>query len=348
MIQELKEKQIDTVITGNPTPEIAALLKEAGIDLYHCSGALTLNPNLTHDCAAQNTASEPTQWFRSGCPNDPDLANFHFDRAAEKAASVPGLKGVMLDGARFASFASAEGKEAFFTCFCPRCMEKMTRLGYDARAIRAMAAHLKEHRQLKSGDEAAFLDWLSFREQCAEDLFALFAQKIRKVNPDLLVGAFVFAPSLGRFVGQTPKAYAMLDVILPMLYRDYPHPDGPACLGHEWAAFYELFGENAPKLLDCAGIDPSLIPQTKDPKALLDAGFAPERIGTEVAVARKTIPQTLWPILQIEDAKAAESARHALANGADGVGYFAYGRDQIPALSHICSHNGKETCDYEN
>ena len=344
-IQELREKQIDTIIMGNPTEEIATLLAEADIDLYLCSGTLSLNPALTHDCQARDTEGAPTPWFRSGCPNDAALADFHLDRAAAKAATLPTLRGVLLDGARFASFASAEGKEALFTCFCPRCMEKMTRYGYDAAAIHDMAAYLKQHRQLRSGDEVHFRSWLDFREQCAKELFTSFASKVHAVREDLLTGAFVFAPSLGRFVGQTPASYGMLDLILPMLYRHYPHQDGPACLGHEWAAFYELFGENAEALLQCAEIPQELRPSQHSPHALLQHGFAPERIGTEVAACAgqltslntsgRTTPRQLWPILQIEDDRIAETADYALTNGAQAIGYFAYGQAEVPALSAI-------------
>ena len=344
-IQELKEKQIDTIIMGNPTEEIAALLADAGIDLYLCSGTLNLNPALTHDCQARDTDGTPTQWFRSGCPNDTALADFHLDRAAAKAATLPTLRGVVLDGARFASFASAEGKEAFFTCFCPRCMEKMTRYGYDAAAIRDMAAYLKQNRQLRPGDKAQFRAWLDFRQQCAKELFIRFAEKVHAVSKDLLTGAFVFAPSLGRFVGQTPASYGMLDLIFPMLYRHYPHPDGPACLGHEWAAFYELFGANAEALLQCAEVPQNLLPAQHSPRELLLHGFAPERIGAEVAASAgflaspgasdRALSYQLWPILQIEDDRIAETAGFALANGAEGIGYFAYGQAEVPALSAI-------------
>ena len=123
-IQELREKQIDTIIMGNPTEEIATLLAEADIDLYLCSGTLSLNPALTHDCQARDTEGAPTQWFRSGCPNDAALADFHLDRAAAKAATLPTLRGVLLDGARFASFPLLKARKPFSLAFVPAVWRK--------------------------------------------------------------------------------------------------------------------------------------------------------------------------------------------------------------------------------
>ena len=65
---------------------------------------------------------------------------------------------------------------------------------------------------------------------------------------------------------------------------------------------------------------------------LLANGFEPEWIGKEMAEARRTFrpEQKLWPIIQIEDDRFDITAEHALKNGADSVGYFAYSMAPLP------------------
>ena len=333
----LKARGFDAVVVGNIDRDGAIALREAGLDIYLCFGAHALGdaqPRETH--LARNPQNEPQAWFGSACPNDNEIADERLTRALRDARQIPGLKGVFVDGARFASFASAEGEAAFFTCFCPRCMARMQAQGLDAEAIRQAVLRLSRPGPLAEADIPLLQDWLHFRESCVQAYMARFADRVHACNPDWETGAFVFAPSLGGFVGQTMAACASLDLVSPMLYRAYPHADGPACLGHEWAAFHRLLQDKAAAFRHLSGMEfhPRLAETAPPvlPEALLAEGFSPAEVGAEVAAARAFLSsrQRLVPIIQIEDDRQQETARCVLDSGADGVGWFAYDPAWLP------------------
>lgn len=328
--QELRRKGIHAVVTGNAdTPTVDALADE-GIDLYLCCGAYGIRD--ASDPLAQDASGETRKWFGSGCPNNRAVIQAHIDVILERASRLPTVKGIFIDGARFASFASTEGPESFFTCFCPRCMEKM---GANAETIRSAVLRLQQNRRIQDGDGPALQAWFAFREQCVREAFDAFSEQVHALNASLRASAFVFAPSLGRFVGQTPSAFRSLDIVAPMLYRAYPHTEGPACLGHEWSALTGLFGAHAESfaaLAAPASLTPALAPWKEQMQALLDTGFGPEQVGAETAQAHANLHpgQKLWPIVQIEDPHIDETLRLVYENGADAAGYFMYGQAELP------------------
>lgn len=334
--QGLCSRGFDAVVAGGISPEGAEALHQAGIDLYLCFGAHALGDMQPRDAhLAMNPRGERRQWFGSACPNDREIAEARISQALQQAQDIPGLKGIFVDGARFASFASVEGEEAFFTCFCPRCMAKMKALSLDAEAIRRAVLHLSAPGPLNAADVPRLRDWLGFRESCVKAYMERFADRVHEANPAWETGAFIFAPSLGAFVGQTMSACAALDLVSPMLYRNYPHADGPACLGHEWAAFHRLLKEKAPafRSLFSPAIHQRLISNCQpDPAELLAHGFSPAEVGAEVASAKAGLAQhqQLVPIVQIEDKQQQETVRYVLESGADGVGYFAYNPAWLP------------------
>lgn len=327
--RQFRQHGIDAVMLGSASPEVAAALEQEGLELYLSYGAYGIPRDSGY--LAQDAFGQPRRWFNSGCPNNLENAQKHLDAVLEKAAKLPSVRGILVDGARFASFASVEGVESFFTCFCPRCMQAMQDMGLEAEAMRETVGRLMQNRRPQPGDDIHLQQWLLFREKTVQRYMDDFASRVHALRPDLIAGAFIFAPSLGAFVGQTPEACRSLDVISHMLYRDYHQQYGVACLGHEWAALIEGFGaETAAFVRAC--VQEHAFHVKKSPSELLESGFAPEWVGAEVAHARKTCSQQLWPIIQIDDDRVLETAQHARQNGADAVGLFAHGNGDLPSL----------------
>ncbi|NLG24800.1 MAG: hypothetical protein GX558_05555 [Clostridiales bacterium] len=295
---------------------------DAGLETWLCFGAHAIGDFAQREWGAKDARGDDAPWFDSACPNAAAVNERNLGAALAFAGRVDGLAGVFVDGARFASFASLEGVASFFGCFCDRCMARMEALGYDARAIRSGVRALSDHLDGGGGDPAAMRaavdSWLDFRAACVGDYMAAFAAAARAKG--LRAGAFVFAPSLWRLVGQRPDALIGLDLVAPMLYRAYPHPGGPACLSHEWAALKRLLSRSGRPAEAAALLGVKLPPG--DPMA----GFLPARIGSETAAARAQLPHSvaLKPIVQAEDDALDETVDRVLAAGADGCGEFMY------------------------
>src|SRR5690606_25988695 len=82
---------------------------------------------------------ERKPWFHSNCPSQPEVQERHLEKVTE-LARIPGIKGVFVDGARFASPAS--GIDACFTCFCDRCRTRAEGFGLDFERMRRDVAAL--------------------------------------------------------------------------------------------------------------------------------------------------------------------------------------------------------------
>lgn len=324
----LRQRGYHAVVCGNFTPEAIDALQAEGLELYLCFGAYNISGS---GSMAQDPFGVSRGWFSSGCPNDLANAQRHLDAVMEKAERLPGLRGILVDGARFASFASKEGVESFFTCFCPRCMQTMTDMGLDAEAIRSAVGRLMNSRTPCASDAAHIRSWLAFREKTVQDYMDAFAARVHALRSNLIAGAFIFTPSLGLFVGQTMAACRSLDVVSHMIYRHYPHEVGVACLGHEWSALAAGFGENTSALLQMTNAPFSTQRTSAD---LIQNGFPPEWVGMEVAQTVKEMypNQQLWPIIQIEDEQVQTAAAHARQNGANAVGVFMWGQADVPHL----------------
>lgn len=327
--RELREHGMDGVVCGSFTPECAAALEAEGLEMYLSFGAYGVPKD--GGTLAEDAFGQPRRWFSSGCPNDWDNAGKHLDAVLEKAAQFPQVRGILVDGARFASFASVEGMDSFFTCFCPNCMQAMADMGLDAETIRKTVGRLMTSRTPQPGDESALQQWLLFREKTVQCYMDQFAEKVHALRPDLLAGAFIFAPSLGAFVGQTAEACRSLDVISHMLYRHYPQIYGVACLSHEWAALIGGFGQNTAAFISACSPDHAFSVD-KTPAQLLECGFPPDWVRAEVAHARGIYPasQQLWPIIQTDDDRVHETDRLAFEAGADAVAFFVYGHGEVP------------------
>lgn len=317
----LREKGYSGVIIGRAESRVAEALAENGLTYDLSAGAFGLGGGFSRP--AQDCEGQAWRWFSSGCPSDEAMRRARLAQYEEMAAA-PGVRAVMLDGARFASFASGEGRDAFFTCFCPTCLRAAEELGFDPdRMLRGARAFYRFTHAGEGGAREALSgigEWLAFREASVSRFLADFAQAVHRQGKK--AGAFVFAPSLARWVGQAKAGECGLDVLSPMIYRKYPYDEGPACLNHEWAGLLDLMTgktgltrEKAARLV-CA---PEL------PEDVLRDGFPCRQAGIETAsLNRAGRRYLLAPILQLEDGEVLECLRAARAAGADELSLFAY------------------------
>lgn len=335
-VRHLRKKGISAIVADTSAASLADVFMDEGIDLYLCYGAYSLGEEYDSDVCCTDASGKSRIWFSSGCPNERILADARMEDAL--SAPHPGIKGIFVDGARFASFASAEGTESFFTCFCPRCQSRMRKLGYNPELIRHSVARLASG-IADSSDIVRLSEWLAFRSGTVKAYMDRFVENVHTVSHEIKAGAFIFEPMLAPFVGQTADACASLDIVAPMLYRNYPHETGPACMNHEWSAFARLPGNSAELLLRAAGTDASDIPLCsygmEDASDVLRNGFTTVSVGQRIACSKSVLRpgQALWPILQIEDVRLKETDLIAFQSGADAVGYFAYGQAQLPDMA---------------
>ena len=323
----LKQKGYDCVVASSSDQKVIGSVREAGLDYVLCVSAFSLdrsNPVCAIDCAGN-----PRVWFGSGCPNNEELRKKRLEEYGHKA-SIPGINGVWIDGARFASFASSEGTDSFFTCFCPTCMRKAEQAGFDSVKMRSAVERFSRFtREGGNAEESlrGIADWLKFRSLCVREFLSAFSDMVHARG--VQSGAFVFAPSLARWVGQGDVDSCGLDVISPMLYRRYPAKDGPACLNHEWEALMRLMTEHtglsreeAERLVNA--------PEAM-PKRVLSEGFSPTQIGKECTALHSRA--LLAPILQLEDTELSRCVTAAYKGGAEAIGVFAYSdMESIPDL----------------
>ena len=303
-----------SAVVGVSSARSIAALRENGLRAYGCAGAFGLRPG---DAKCVDVDGAERVWFSSGCPNDPAAAARR-EREWRAAARTEGLSGLFIDGLRFASPASPEGFESLFTCFCPHCEAKMRELGMDPAAIR------REVRRWRDGERPLPpAEWLAFRRETVDRQTRRFCDVVRAENPSLKLGAFLFPPSLGALVGQTTSCYAPLDVVAPMLYRQYREPDGPAALNHEYHWLERRFGRENVERLTGAVL----------PENVLQAGFEPSVLTAETRAAQSSA--LLAPILQLDDARLSESIAAARRGGAQAIGFFAYSAEAMDALPNL-------------
>ncbi|MDW7656526.1 MAG: hypothetical protein SCM11_05045 [Bacillota bacterium] len=340
------------VIGGRPDAAIIEAADRYNLDVYACFGAFSLRDdfaNVTHWC--QDLNQVPQRWFSSGCPNDPDLRQARLDEAAA-IARTPGLKGIFVDGARFASPASAESLPAFLTCFCPRCRQKAISDGFDMdqmqQAVQVLNQFIRTGNGTLSTCIANLTSWLAFRRHCMKTYYSDFIQQMRRQNNQLQIGAFIFSDSLATWVGQTADVVSGLDLVAPMLYRRYPEKNGPACLNHEWSILLDALtarsgltlAQAAETLrpfsqlnLDCLAPQHDSSPRTAT--EIRRFGFEPEMLTQETAMLVHNLPagKPVVPIIQLEDDRLADSIAAVKAGGASSYGFFMYRPDLLDRIN---------------
>jgi hypothetical protein len=308
LFPRFKEAGIYGVVSGY-NEEAMKKAEEAGLNYYICTGAFGSRDEKEYCISA---TGNPTPWFSSGCPNHPDIRKRSFEKG-EEAAKLPGLKGLIVDGARFSSPASKEGLEAFLTCLCPYCKAEMKRLGFNAERIQASL--LAFYKLLKYGEIfsiprhiSALKEWLRFRRLILSEFLKEYTERIKALNPDLERGIYIFTPSLSPLTGQDYEDLSnFFDFLSPMIYRKFDSPYGPACLDHEIGAIGS-YGEGKDEyakeviresFLQLTGVDYMSFGTTEE---LKEKGLPTEIIGKEVKKALSLAGDTkLIPIILLED-----------------------------------------------
>lgn len=336
------------------------LVRSKGMDAFVSSGSFR-GPDFTGDeYLAQDCFGRPQHWFYSTCPTRDDVRAYNLDQI-RKLAKELGLSGILLDGARFASPASSPlnkeetdpspeklhltGMESFFTCFCPSCCRKMKEMGYEAEKIRPAVQALARLLGCGDGKKATkkevleglprIQEWLDFRRRSSVEHLLNFVRTVKETNPDLAAGAYLFTPSLSDLVGQHyPDLAGRLDLVCPMIYRDYLDPDGPACLNVETAVMArqidgsgQFTKEERDALMKAVtGLDTSSYKTWQD---LFRDGYQPSVVKDEtqraaLRLGSKRASTGLVPIIQIDDPKLDTSVKAAFSGGADAVNFFVY------------------------
>ena len=200
-VLELKEHGFEAVVGGNA--ETASWCAKAGMDFYHCSGAYGWDVDEVKLSVDVNCYM--LICFGSSCPNNAEIRKKN------------------LDGIRLMASARSEGDpdrrreirlscvgdciEAFFTCFCPTCMEKAASLGIDAEQMRRDAYALCRACKGDSVDLTAHLsgiaDWFRFRRLTTTEHLLNFCRTVKAENAAMLTGVYIFTPSLAPLVGQS-------------------------------------------------------------------------------------------------------------------------------------------------
>jgi hypothetical protein len=331
------------VLSAATEPALEAA-QQHGLDAYLCFGAFGLRSDADEASLAHDVDGIPRVWFSSGCPNDPGLAESRLEQAC-RAAGKPGLRGIFVDGARFASPASPEGFDAFWTCFCPRCVRKAGDMGMDAgameKAVRAMIRFIERGEGVLEQCLSGMADWLRFRKRCIGEYFARFRTAVRESRSDLAAGAFVFTPSLRALVGQDAETVSGLDIVAPMIYRRYPHKNGPSCLDHEWAALLGAITARSGISFETARAAMRLLSDipiaAQSAAQLLKEGFPPQVLESETAAARVGLPEgaALMPIVQLEDDRLDECVAAIRRGGAVGCGFFRWRKEHMGSLPEL-------------
>jgi hypothetical protein len=200
---------------------------------------------------ATGICGQPIQWFSSGCPNSPTIRG-NFYAQMKQLLSQP-IQGVFLDGARFSSPDSSTTKSSFFSCFCPRCRADMIDRGYDVKTIirdvEAVAQMLCSSQLTRQWLKALYspsgwmslqaaypglADWLNYRVGSITDFVQELSIWAKNSFPSKKLAAFLFQPCLAYFVGQDYRRLSPhLEIVSPMIYRNYQHKPGPATINQE-------------------------------------------------------------------------------------------------------------------
>ena len=340
----LREAGFNIVVAGGDA--VIEAVREAGMDSWLCGGAFGLGDLAKDDShKAVDITGKPQVWFGSGSPNDPVILDRNL-KAYEKMAATEGVKGILVDGCRFASPAS--GIQAFFTDFSVHSEKKASALGFDFEKMRQDVKALYDLVMSKGKDakrginwlkqpvgilewltyHPGILEWLRFRRVCSTEHFKNISEIIHGAGKKM--GVYIFTPSFAPLVGQSYVDLCdFVDVFAPMIYRNYPDRPGPACLNWELTIIPEELGlagtqeeaEAMELLLRWTGLDKWVATRSIEH---IRTAIPPETVGHETAMARALIgaEKTLAPIIYIDDPLMGQTADLVQENGADGLNFF--------------------------
>ena len=339
----------DAVVLPYDT-ECLTLASDSGLTAYVFSGTYSAAGEFRHDeYLARDVVGNSHVWFGSTCPNQPEVRQMNLDLVCTYASDAR-VKGIMLDGARFASPCSSDDFEAFFTCFCPVCRNKSMAAGYDFDRMqhdvhrfydffkgqyrdKDLLVHIRGGLDLITILQRfpGFADWFDFRRFCTTEHVVNVSQTIKNIRPDIIMGMYIFTPTLAGIVGQNYLDLRdSVDLFSPMIYRNYKEATGPACLNKELARLSRELTKGAG--LSTATAAELLASLTGYPLSYLtdantiDQGLPVSSIQTETEKARSLIgrDRQLVPIVLIDDDRLDESKQAVCQGGADGINYFLY------------------------
>jgi len=326
--KKLKKSGFSAVIGDSSAIDAA---RGVGLDCYLCTGAYGYGAFNNEGYLSLDVNGDRRLWFGSACPTNAEVRSKNISDIKTMAASK-NIKGVLIDGARFASPASADNAEAFFTCFCGNCMEKATGYGYDAARMQKSAFEL--YRLYKGdGNSSAFverhlaglMDWFAFRRIATTEHLLNFVDAVKSANADMIAGIYIFTPSLSFLVGQNYSDLAKrMDIISPMIYRKYKSDDGPACLNHETTAIFNILRGVLKDAKKTRALLSALTGVNVD-EHIKETGFPPETVGAEVKKAAGLAGgEKIIPIILLDDDRLRESIKSCADAGARTVSFFTY------------------------
>ena len=328
--KHLKDLGFKAVVGGASSSE--AVLSQ-GMDYYICSGAYRGPAFKGEEWLAQDPWGNKHEWFGSTCPTRKEVRSYNLEQIRRMAAT-PGIKGILIDGARFASPTSGKTTDALFTCFCPECMAKAKSMGFDVDEMKMAVATLHDFVHGKKLDLLPFYygiqEWLQFRRAATTEHLLDFVKTVKEVNPALRAGIYIFAPALSDLVGQNYRdLQGKMDIIAPMLYRCYEDPNGPACLNVELADMLRML-EKAADLTEeqrirmVGGFVGHELTGYEKPEDMM-AGLSTRILKRETQRARIMCPnEKLVPIIQLDDPLLDEAIDQTMAGGAEAVNFFVY------------------------
>ena len=327
-----------SAVVGGPSSVEAALTQ--GMEAWLCTGTYHGPSFKGTEWLARDVKQEPRDWFGSTCPNRKEVREYNLE-SVRKMASTPGIKGVIIDGCRFASPASGSVNEAFFTCFCPECQKKAREMGFDPDKMLRSADGLYDFVHGKDVDLLPLCegleDWMEFRRASTTEHLLDFVNAVHGSGNSLeppKAGIYIFTPSLAKMVGQSYRDLnGKMDLIAPMIYRCYQDPRGAACLNAELAVILEIL-EGASSLtarerirwlraLTGLGSDEGLSEEAGKESIL--RGLPVDVLRTETHRAAVMTPDSsLIPIIQLDDPDVESAVKQTMAGGAEAVDFFIY------------------------
>jgi len=338
-----------TMVFGSPNLRAASLASKEGLEYFCVDWVFGLPPSRAEGMLIRDCSGSERVWGHgsSGCPSNPSLTAIAARRIARTLRSGR-FRGLMLDGIRYPSF--TEELAVFLTCFCPNCVRDAADHGINLRHIRhSIPLMLEELRNQtdpenllnKFIDNPDLLDLLRLRELVIAKVLKDLRKAIGEFAPRSLLGAFLFPPSLARFVGQDYAALGeQLDLVSPMIYTS---GEGAACLNAEILNLVKALSKFNSKIRHSKILEAIYrklrIHQKDLPLTLHElerAGLPPEIVKNETQLSRSKLPQgpTLIPILMLsrQAARIRIESRYAKKSQADGISFFQYNPDHVSSL----------------
>ncbi len=349
-VRMLKDLGFSVMVLGSARDQ-HEMARDVGLDTYVCTGTFSRSGEFSDESfLAVDIEGVPREWFGSTCPNRKEVREKNIS-TVESALSETEAKGLMLDGCRFASPASGLG--AFFTCFCHVCEQKAKEMGYDfgrmKRDVRTLYKSIVDRRLSQTLQREPFevanlltslpgvCDWLSFRADCTIEHFENVTDVVKEMGAEM--GAYIFTPCLSGLVGQRySRLRRLLDVVSPMIYRNYPDDPGPACLNKEAAALARYISQGGFEESEAASMVTWFLglPEQRSIDEI-DAAVPEEAVALEADRAARMFSggPSVLPIIYLGDEKVASTALAVSRTPVDGVNFFTYRDGLEPAIELV-------------